>query len=181
MNDLLTDIRTKADARVRQLNADIADAEKILKLYREELHPLLLVLQATAPKTETPEVTETPKTVEPPVYDVAPVPYSPVASATPENLPPISLTITPPREPAGAVHIRRFSQFKLQPRYRLFLEHFRDRSVITRDDVKSWYARKINPRIAANSLNTASLLVPNVLVQKGILVPHGTESWVFAR
>lgn len=163
MTSTLNEVSEVVTKRIAQLQKDIADAEALIALYREELNPLLKIAQVTSlTKAQG------------------------AASATTAPAQPV--TETAPAAPQqesdwlrDAIPSRRWSQYHLAPRYRRFLDRFGTAGKVSREDIRSWYKRALNPEIQDNSLDTAVQQIIRELSNKGILKTCGDNLWSVVR
>jgi hypothetical protein len=165
----LAEIHAKATARVSQLRADIEEAQKLLSSYEQELTPLLQIMKVTAPLS--PEPTEEPPT---------PSPAAQMREAVEEVL------ATEGPAPSGesvetVIPSRRYSQYKLAPRFRRFLDRFGNNEKVERREIAAWYRRALSPGMADNSLCAMVSEITRTLVAKGILAREGEGVWRIVR
>lgn len=151
--------------RIAQLQADIAEAEALLALYRAELDPLAKIAEVTAAVTAT---------TVPTVAAAQQAARADSESAAPESPDPVA----PAPEPV-AIPSSRWSHLDLQPRFRRIVDQFAPKGEFTREELNEWYERAISPGIQRNSLMTTSLEATKALVTAGVLKPLGHDRWKF--
>ena len=152
--------------RIAQLQADIAEAEALLALYRAELDPLAKIAEVTAAVTAT-----TVPTVAAAAQQAA---RADSESAAPEAPAPEA----PAPEPV-AIPSLRWAHLDLQPRFRRIVDQFAPKGTFTREELNEWYERAMSPGIQRNSLMTTSLEATKALVTAGVLKPLGHDRWKF--
>lgn len=162
----LAEIHAKATARVAQLRADIEEAQKLLSSYEQELTPLLQIMKVTAPMS--PELTEESPT---------PSPAAQMREAVEEVLE----TEGPAQGVETVIPSRRYSQYKLAPRFRRFLDRFGNNETVQRREIAAWYRRALSPGMADNSLCAMVSEITRTLVAKGILAREGEGVWRVVR
>lgn len=154
--------------RIAQLQADIAEAEALLALYRAELDPLAKIAEVTAAVTATtvPTVAAAQQAARAD-SESAPEPEVISEPAAPEAPEPV------------AIPSSRWSHLDLQPRFRRIVDQFAPKGEFTREELHEWYERAISPGIQRNSLMTTSLEATKALVTAGVLKPLGHDRWQF--
>lgn len=159
----LAEIHRQASTRVEQLRADIEEAQKLLSSYEQELTPLLQILKVTAPLP----------TEESPVL-------SPAAQMR-EAVEEVLETEGPAQGVETVIPSRRYSQYKLAPRFRRFLDRFGNNETVQRREIAAWYRRALSPGMADNSLYAMVSEITRTLVAKGILAREGEGVWRIVR
>lgn len=152
-DNTITTVNEVVTRRIAQLQADIAEAEALLAIYRAELDPLAKIAEVTA------TVTVPAATVQPQAVRVEPEP-APIPE--PETIP-----------------SRRWAHLDLQPRFRRIVDQFAPKGEFTREELHEWYERAISPGMQRNSLMTTSLEATKALVTAGVLKPLGYDRWQF--
>ena len=165
MNQSIVEIHTKASSRIEQLRADIDEATKLLRSYEDELTPLLQIVKLTAPAA-------------PAAPAEAPHPAVTLREAVDEVL----ATEGPVEETEEQViPSRRYSQYKLAPRFRRFLDRFGNNEKVTRKEIAAWYRRALSPSVQDDSLMTITSEITRTLTAKGILSRESDGVWKFVR
>lgn len=164
MSHLVSEIHTKAVARVTELRPVIEAAEKdvamcrellataeaALESYRTELKGLTAILEAMgdppAPETAVPPVIESDSRV--------------LAARTRAK---IGMRLKWQTGP------KKWARYRLPPRVRLFLSAFGHcRGVITAAQIRDWY-QTVNPDIQMSSLKQSVIDITGTLITKGIM------------
>jgi cell division septum initiation protein DivIVA len=172
MTPTLNEVNEVVAKRIHQLRKDIEEVETRLAMYRAELEPLLKIAKVAeslvSGTKETVESSATPSngSVE------APAKHSPKVLEEEEE---------EEEDIKSHSHSRRWSHLRLAPRYRRFIERFSSNENITRNDIRSWYRRALNPSIQDNSLETAVQQIIRELTTKRVLQPRGEDTWVVVR
>lgn len=208
MSELLTEIRERATQRASELKRDIRQAEELIALYEEELTPLLAILAATDPPhppTGTAEAFAVAVdaagegSTRAVVYEKAtPLPEEPRHPHTGEVLAKQPATTGTSEamlrvvalnkivaegmaaKPKGKVP-KRWSQYKLPPRVRLFLNKFGNiNGQIQCQQVMDWYIT-VSPDIEPSSLKQAAVDITSTLINKGILHRDAPGTYPFAK
>lgn len=149
--------------RISQLQADIAEAEALLALYRAELDPLAKIAEVTAAVTAVPTVTAAHQ----------------AARADPEPDAPAAEPAAPEAPEPAAIPSHRWAHIDLQPRFRRIVDQFAPKGTVTREEINEWYERTMSPGIQRNSLMTSTLEATKALVTAGVLKPLGHGRWRF--
>jgi hypothetical protein len=163
MTQSIAEIHSKATARIEQLRADIEEVTKILHSYEDELTPLLQIVKLTAPA-------EAPAEAHPPAVTLR------------EAVAEVLATDGPVEETEEQViPSRRYSQYKLAPRFRRFLDRFGNNEKVTRKEISAWYRRALNPSVQDDSLMSITSEITRTLMTKGILTRESDGVWKFVR
>jgi hypothetical protein len=163
MTQSIAEIHSKASSRIEQLRADIDEATKLLRSYEDELTPLLQIVKLTAPAEATAEAPHPAVTLRELVDEVLGT-EGPVEETEEQVIP-----------------SRRYSQYKLAPRFRRFLDRFGDNEKVTRKEIAAWYRRALSPSVQDDSLMTITAEITRTLTAKGILSWESDGVWKFVR
>lgn len=205
MSELLDEIREKAESRAKVLQKDIQEARDLIAMYEAELAPLLVILRATSPKDTRPttgtveavaaaveaageglgrpvvysRTTELPK--HPHTGEVLNMSSSEAMLKTADKVAKEVKVVKAAKSASAQVSTpRRWSQYKLPPRVRLFLAKFGNaKGQIRREQVMEWY-RTVNPDIDLSSLKQAASDITGILVTKGVLNRDAPGVYSFA-